>query len=297
MATSSSSPIASPKSSPPSSIYVDAAESLTEKIQPSLASNNKSVGGRRTSHTRGYLSSSASNSTHGKAPYPAHKPTQKQKTKSRITVRYSLYFEGPGLTAAVSSSKKSQSERYIYSGSMNDNAMNTIIEQLEANLETYTEIQAQEALDLSRSSRGVIHAEEVYTIGRLVEGRVQMRALENKVVEVKNRLRIADLQLTFLRKRLETYGFALSEEDPEDFIGRLQKKPLLHVQLSASDVAQLSSLPPDGPLTATDLILQEPVSKPDVSTWMRGTLPNENHEDDVSADDNEGSTSSVVVLQ
>lgn len=180
---------------------------------------------------------------------------------------------------------------------MNDNAMNTIIEQLEANLETYTKIQAQEALDLSRSSRGVIHAEEVYTIGRLVEGRVQMQALENKVVEVKNRLRIADLQLTFLRKRLETYGFALSEEDPEDFIGRLQKKPLLHEQLSASDVAQLSSLPPDGPLTATDLILQEPVSKPDVSTWMRGTLPNENHEDDVSADDNEGSTSSVVVLQ
>lgn len=137
-----------------------------------------------------------------------------------------------------------------------------------------------------------------------------MRALENKVVEVKNRLRIADLQLTILKQRLETYGFVLSEEDPEDFIGRLQKKPLLHAQLTASDVAQLSSFPPDIPPTATDLILQEPVSKLDVSIW-RGTLSDETHnethdkthdkthENHISADedDSQDSTSSALVPQ
>lgn len=224
-----------------------------------------------------------SNSTHGKPPYPAQKP----KSKSRIAVR--LLPCNLKDWANLCIFKKSQPERYVYNGSMNDNAMNIIIEQLEANLETYTEVQAQEAFDLSRASRGVIHAEEMYTIERLVEGRVQMRALENKAVEVKNRLRIADLQLTLLTRRLESYGFILSDENPQDFIGRLQTKPLLHAQLTASNVGQLSSLPPDMPPTATDLILQEPISKLDISTWTRGTpefhIPNDESSTSVLRED------------
>lgn len=169
--------------------------------------------------------------------------------------------------------------------------MNTIIEQLDANIETYTEIQAQEAFDLARTSRGVIYAEELYTLGRLGEGRVQMRALENKVMEVKNRVRIADLQLSFLRQKLEAGGFVLNDEAPQDFAERLRGKPLLHAQLTASQLEAISSLPMtrDPPPTAADLILQEHVVRPDVPSWAFEALSGE-PDVDVPEDESSGAS-------
>lgn len=174
--------------------------------------------------------------------------------------------------------------------------MNTIIEQLSSNIETYTEIQAQEAFDLARTSRGVIYAEELYTVGRLGEGRVQMRALENKVMEVKNRVRIADLQLMFLRQKLEAGGFVLSDDSPQDFVERLREKPLLHAQLTASELERVSLLPmtADAP---TETILQEPISRPDVSGWMLATLsgePDVDISEDESSNASEGNKSTSV---
>lgn len=171
--------------------------------------------------------------------------------------------------------------------------MNTIIEQLRSNIETYTEIQAQEAFDLARTSRGVIYAEELYTVGRLGEGRIQMRALENKVMEVKNRVRIADLQLMFLRQKLEAGGFVLSDDTPQDFVERLREKPLFHAQLTASELEHVSSLPMTAD-TPTDMILQEPISKPDVPGWMLATLSGEPDVDipeGESSNDSEGNES------
>lgn len=189
-------------------------------------------------------------------------------------------------------SKKSQSKRYILSGSTNDEAMNTIIEQLEANMETHTDIQAQEALDLARASIRVLHAEEIYSIERLGEGRVQMRALENKVAEVKNRLRIAQLQMVFLKQKLVGHGFILSDHVEQDFVERLRRKPLFHSQLTAPELAHISTLPTNldnSPATATDLLLQEPVARLDVSRWALATLPGE--PDVVNSDNVEGNTS------
>lgn len=175
-------------------------------------------------------------------------------------------------------SKKSQSKRYIFSGSTNDKAMNTIIEQLETSMETYTDIQAQEALDLARASMRVLHAEEVYSIERLGEGRVQMRALENKVAEVKNRVRIADLQMVFLRQKLLSHGFVLSDHVEQDFVERLRRKPLVHSQLTEPELARISTPPANldnPPTTATDLLLQEPFARPNISRWAHATLPGE----------------------
>lgn len=189
-------------------------------------------------------------------------------------------------------SKKSQPERYIFIGSTNDEAMNIIIEQLEASMETYTEIQAQEALDTARAAMRVLHAEEVYTIERLGQGMVQLRALENKVVEVKNRLRIAHLQMVFLRQKLVTHGFDLSDDIEQNFIERPQGKPLPHSPLTTSELARASTLPPplaDSPATTTDLLLQEPVDRLNVSNWTLSTLPGPPEEVSISenVDDNQ----------
>lgn len=156
--------------------------------------------------------------------------------------------------------------------------MNTIIQQLETNLETYTEIQAQEALDLARAAMQVLHAEEMYIIERLGEGRVQLRALENKVGEVKNRLRIAELQMGFLKQKIVAHGFALGDDTAQKFTERLQRNSMDRHSLTASDLARISVPPPavDSPpqaSTVTDLLLQEPVARLDVPGWARATLP------------------------
>lgn len=156
--------------------------------------------------------------------------------------------------------------------------MNTIIQQLETNLETYTEIQAQEALDLARAAMQVLHAEEMYIVERLGEGRVQLRALENKVGEVKNRLRIAELQMGFLKQKIAAHGFTLGDDTTQNFTERLQRNSMDRHSLTASDLARISVPPPvvDSPpqaSTVTDLLLQEPVARLDVSGWARATLP------------------------
>jgi hypothetical protein len=85
----------------------------------------------------------------------------------------------------------------------------------------YTKIQAYEALDLACAARDVIHAKEIYTLEHFSEGGVQMLALENKVMEVKNRLRIADLQLAFIRRRVAVQGLAPSDNDAKGLAERL----------------------------------------------------------------------------
>lgn len=154
--------------------------------------------------------------------------------------------------------------------------MNIIIEKLEANMEAYTEIQAQEALDTARAAMRVLYAEEVYTIERLGQGLIQLRALENKVVEVKNRLRIADLQMVFLKQKLVNHGFVLGDDVQHEFIERLPEDPIPNSLLTTSKLARISTLPPalaSSPATATDLLLQEPVARPDVSSWTLSTPP------------------------
>lgn len=148
------------------------------------------------------------------------------------------------------------------------------------NAETYTELQAQEALDLARAARDIVDAEEKYTLGRFAEGAIQLRALENKVVEVKNRLRIADLQLSFVRQRLATQGFVVGDDETPDFAQRLQTKPIVHAPpLTSVEVDMITSFARSSQgslaVTATDLLLQEPISRLDVSQWARATVPGE----------------------
>lgn len=151
------------------------------------------------------------------------------------------------------------------------------------NAETYTELQAQEALDLARTARDIVNAEEIYALGRFAEGAVQMRALENRVVEVKNRLRIADLQLAFVRQRLATQGFVVGDDDATSFAERLQTKPVVHAPpLTSQEVDMITSFAKNskGSLatTATDLLLQEPIAPLDVFQWARATIPGETPE-------------------
>lgn len=128
---------------------------------------------------------------------------------------------------------------------------------------------------MAHTSMRVLHAEEIYSIERLGEGRVQIRALENKVVEVKNRLRLAGLQVVLLRQRLMAHGFFLSDGAAQDFSQRLQRKSMPHAPVTASELAYILTLPPaldTSPATTTDL-LQEPITRPDVSSWTCTTHP------------------------
>lgn len=170
--------------------------------------------------------------------------------------------------------------------------MDKITELLNASLETYTEIQAQQAFDLANAARRVLRSEEIYTTERLGEGRIQLRALENKVMEVKNRLRLADLQLRFLREKLVGLGFVVRDNAPLDFAEILQKKPLHHAPpITASELAQISAPQPefdDPPTSVTDLILEEPITRPDVYSWARATLSGEPEVNILGVDNHEG---------
>lgn len=165
--------------------------------------------------------------------------------------------------------------------------MNEISKQLDANMEAYTEIQAQEALDLAHASMRVLHAEEIYTIERLGEGRVQMRALENKAVEVKNRLRLAGLQVVYLKEKLVANGFILSDSPVLDASERLQRKSMPYAPLAASELARMSALPSalNASPTATADLLREPIIRVDVPSWTQTTRPGSPASDVLENDD------------
>lgn len=82
-------------------------------------------------------------------------------------------------------------------------------------------------------------------IERLGEGWVQIRALEIRVVEVKNWVRIAVLQNGCLKQGLVDRGLnILSDNDtPQNFVERLQRKPPHHGSLTASQLARISAPP------------------------------------------------------
>lgn len=179
----------------------------------------------------------------------------------------------------VESSKQQKPETYQYID-VDPDTTKIILEQLCVNAETYTELQAQEALDLARAARDIVDAEDKYTLGRFSEGIIQLRALENKVVEVKNRLRIANLQLAFVERRLATQGFEVGDADTPDFAQRLQTKPVVHAPpLTSTEVGMITSFARSSQgsraMTTTDLLFQEPVSRLNISQWARATVPGE----------------------
>lgn len=132
---------------------------------------------------------------------------------------------------------------------------------------------------MARAARDIIYAEELYTLERHAEGIIQVRVLENKVIEVKNRLRLADLQVAFVREKMEKQGFAPGENDAKDFAERLRMKTLIHApQLTSLDMDTITSFArysASSSANATDRVLQEPVIKVDVSQWAHATVASE----------------------
>jgi hypothetical protein len=106
-----------------------------------------------------------------------------------------------------------------------------------------------------------------------------MLALENKVMEVKNRLRIADLQLAFIRQRMAVQGLAPSDNDAKGFAERLRMKALIHSHpLTALEVEMITAFARKSAPSAAELILQEPITKLDVSEWSKFTAFEEDPE-------------------